>query len=450
MKILLINPPRFNGHPMVREMRCAGLSASSIYPPLELAYLAGLLRLNAMVKILDANALNLSFENVKNEIERFHPDWVVYTTSPASFAADMRIATITKEIDKGIKTILLDSHILPVMSEEIKQKFIGIDYFVSSEPLLNVPGILGLEGIADLENHPLPAYDLLPIRKYFSLTYSRRKPFGTITTSTGCPNRCKFCIVGGSTVKRGYGNRWQFKSAKKILDEVKFLLNLGIRSIYFFDETFTVNPSRVIDVCQGIIDQNLKFEWSCNGRVDTLNEEIIKMMKKAGCWNIMFGIECGSEELLKDAHKGTTLEKALAIVEICKKNKLKVSASFLLGLPEETMATIKKTLAVAKRVNPYRAQFVVLTPYPGTQLYEEMKKEGLLLRDYDFSGYDAYCVANEPVIKTRHMSSAELARAQKYIYRRFYFRPSFLLNTLFSVRSWSHFINLINSVLYLK
>lgn len=450
MKILLINPPRFNGNPMVREMRCAGLSASSIYPPIELAYLAGFLREKTDVKIIDANALDFGFDDIKKEISLAEPDFIVFTSSPASFSADAKIAKIAKQISPKIKTVLQDSHIAPVLGDKIREKFPEIDFFVTTEPLVNVPKILGFEGIALIENHPLPAYDLLPLDKYFSLTYARRKPFATLITSVGCPNRCDFCIVGGATVNRGYGHKWQFKSAGKILSEIKYLLKLGIKDIYFFDETFTVSRQRVFELCHSIISQNLKFNWSCNGRVDTLDEEVIGAMKEAGCWNIMFGIESGSEAMLESAHKGTTLARALEIVSFCKKIGILVSASFVIGLPDETWQTVEETLKIAKKVNPYRAQFVVATPYPGTKLYDDMKKDGLLLSDYDFSGYDAYCVANEPVIKTKYMSAQELLEAQKYVQKKFYFRPSYLLQTLFSVKSLSQLIGLVNSAKYLK
>ena len=450
MKILLINPPRFNGHPMVREMRCAGLSTVSIYPPIELAYLAGVLRKNSEVKILDANALNYNFGDIKREIVNFKPAAIVFTTSPASFNFDSEIARITKEVSKEIKTILLDSHIVPVMPDKVKEKFPEIDYLIGTEPLVNIPKLFGFEEANGLESHPLPAYDLLPRDRYFSLTYSRKKPFATLITSTGCPNRCNFCLIGGATVERGYGNIWKFKSAEKILEEIKYLLSLGVKSIYFFDETFTAQKKRVLDLCGMIKKAGLKFEWGCNGRVDTLDEETIKIMKTAGCWNIMFGIECGSEELLEDANKGTTLTKAMTAVLACKKNNISVSASFVIGFPNETWETVEKTLKIAKKVSPYRAQFVVLTPYPGTRLYDEIKSKGLLEQDYSFSGYDAYCINQIPVIRTEKMTSQGLLKAQKYLYRKFYLRPSYLINVLLGIRSFNQLLNILKSVKYLK
>lgn len=450
MKILLINPPRFNGHSVIREMRCAGLTTVSVFPPIELAYLAGTLRKYAEVKILDANALNQGFEDIEKEIRQFGPEAVIFTTSPTSFRVDAQVAKIAKKINGKIKTILLDSHIVPVMPEKIKQSFCEIDYLIGTEPLLNIPNLLGFEGAPDLENHPLPAYDLLPIKKYSSLSFSKKKPFATLITSVGCPNRCNFCVVGGATVERGYGKKWRFKSPQKILEEIKYLLKLGIKSLYFFDETFTVDRERVRKLSEMLVKEDLKLDWACNGRVDTLDEETIKIMKKAGCWNIMFGIECGSEGLLEEANKGTTLNRAMEIIGYCKKNGIMVTASFMIGFLEESMKTVKQTLAVAKKINPHRAQFVVVTPFPGTKLYEEVKEKGWLKTEYSFSGYDAYCLDETPVMRTQNLTPQALLQAQKYIYRKFYLRPSFWLSTLLGIRSFSQLANTLKFVKYLK
>jgi len=450
MKILLINPPRYNGHSIVREMRCVGITTVSIFHPVEFAYLAGLLRKYAKVKIIDANALNQDFKDIEAEIKEFRPNTVIFSASLPSFSADIQVAKIAKKIDKNIKTILLESHVVPVMPAKINQTFPEIDHLVGAEPLINIPELLGFEGIKELENHPLPAYDLLPLKKYFSISFTRKKPFASLITSVGCSNRCNFCIIGGATVNRGYGKIWRFKSPKKIIEEIKYLLSLNVKNIYFFDETFTVSKQRVIELCNLMIKEGVEVDWACNGRVDTLDEELIKIMKKAGCWNIMFGIECGSQELLDEANKGTTLAKAIDMVKCCKDNGIQVSASFVIGLPHETMETIERTLEVAKKINVYRTQFDILTPFPGTKFYDEIKEKGLLEKEYSFSSYDAYCIDDLPVIRTEKLTSKELAEAHKYIHRKFYLRPVFMVKMLFSIRSWSQLINLIKSIRYLK
>ncbi|MFZ3060702.1 MAG: radical SAM protein [Candidatus Methanoperedens sp.] len=475
MKVLLVNPPRFKGTPVVREIRCAGLSPISVYPPIKLAYTASMLEANNIeVKILDANAFDYSYEDVKKYIENYNPSVVIFTSSLTTISYDVLVAKLAKEINKDIITVLDDSHIAPVAPEKVLNKFGFVDVLIGGESeftimdlINNIDSLENVKGISYIKNGsfirtenrepedinllPPPAYHLLPIDRYFSLTFARKKPFGTIITSVGCPFNCIFCIVGGSTVWRGYGKRWRAKKADKVLDEIEYLhKHFGIKSLYFFDETFTVDKNRVIEICKGIVERGIDIEWSCNSRVDTVNEEVLQHMKLAGCWNICYGVESGSELLLSNANKSTTAKKAKEIFKISKKLGLSASASFMIGLPGETWQTIEETLDFAKELDPSRAQFVITTPYPGTLLYEEVKKQGLIEQDYCFSGFDAYCVDSAPVSNTSNMSAGELLDAQKYIYKSFYMRPSYLIRILLRAKSLTEIYNLIKARRYVS
>lgn len=463
-----MNPPRFKGNPIVREVRCAGITPVSVYPPIRLAYTAALLEKNNFnVKILDANAFDDHYEDVKEKIKEYDPDLVLFTTSVTTISFDAKVADITKEINKNIIVVLDDPHIAPVMPEKVLTTFKNIDIlilgeseFVTLDLVKNIKDLKKIDGIVyrygdeiiknnpakpgDINELPNPAYHLLPIKKYYSLTFARKKPFATIITSVGCPYKCDFCIIGGSTIWRGYGGKWRAKTAEKILDEVEYLYEkFKIKDFYFFDETFTVDKKRVIDVCNGLVNRGLKIRWACNSRVDTVDQEMLELMKKTGCWNICYGVESGSETLLNNIHKEITLERAKHIFNVSKKLGLNPSASFMLGLPGENWKTIKETLQFAIKLDPVRAQFVITTPYPGTKLYDYVKKEGLLKKDYSFSGYDAYCVDAVPVMSTKEMTAEELLKAQKYVYKKFYLRPLYALKTLFSANSITEFINLL-------
>ena len=154
MRILLINPPRFNGHSIVREMRCVGITSVSIFPPIEFAYLAGHLRKYAEVKIIDANALNQGFEYIGKEINEFRPQAVIFSASLPSFSADAQVAKIAKKIDKNIKTILLESHVVPVMPGKIKQTFPEIDHLVilrAQVGMVGVDEVVEIGSMFDLE-----------------------------------------------------------------------------------------------------------------------------------------------------------------------------------------------------------------------------------------------------------------------------------------------------------
>jgi len=474
---MLINPPRFNGVPVVREIRCAGTSPVSVYPPIDLAYIASYLRNEVEIKLLDANGLNLGWSDVEKEVRSFQPDIVLYKTSPTTIAYDAKTADIAKSVDKNILTILDDAHIVPYLPEKTLEKFKNTDILVRGESektvkmlisaikgkksLKNVTGISFRENdkvvntlptppFENLDELPFPAYDLLPIKQYNSITFARKSPFMILVSSRGCPFSCDFCIVGGSTIWRGSGKGWYSRSAKNILDEMELLVNkYGIKEIYIFDETFTVDKKRVLDVCNGINDRKIKVSWSCNSRVNTLDDEMLKCMKSSGCWNILFGVESGSQELLDNIHKGIKIDEIKNAFKLTKVNGISASASFMIGLPGETWETVEKTLQLALEIEPDFCQFVITTPYPGTRLYDYVKEKKYLIKDYDFRGYDAYGIAEDAVLRTDKMTSEDLMKAHGYVHKKFYLRPHYILKRLFTIRSWMQVKMMLRGFFYI-
>jgi len=476
MKLMLINPPRFHGIPVVREIRCAGTSPVSIYPPIDLAYIASYLRDKVDIKLLDANALDLKWIDIEKIIEEFSPDIVLFKSSPSTMSFDAQTATVAKRVNKKIITILDDAHIAPILPERTLETFMDIDILIRGESektlekLLNVlenngdlEWVTGIsyrkdkeiistpptEPFKNLDDLPFPAYDLLSIKKYNSITFAKKFPFMTLISSRGCPYKCDFCIVGGSTVWRGSGKGWYSRSSENILDEIELLVNkYGIKEIYIFDETFTVNKKRVIEVCNGIIERKIKVSWSCNSRVDTLDEEMLKVMKKSGCWNILFGVESGNQKLLDIVNKGIKIDDIRKTFELTKKSGIHASGSFMIGLPGETWETVENTLQFALELEPEFCQFVLTTPYPGTKLYDFFKENGYLIRDYNFGGYDAYGLAEEAVIRTDEMSNVDLMKALRYVHKKFYMRPKYILKRLTRIRSWKEIKEMARAFFY--
>lgn len=476
MKMMLINPPRFNGIPVVREIRCAGTSPISIYPPIDLAYIAAYLRNDVVIDFLDANALNLGWDDVEKRIRDFYPDIVLFKTSPTTMDYDMQTAFIAKIVNWNIITVLDDAHIAPYFPEKTLETYTGVDILIRGESEKTVKLLINaikenksldsVTGITfrkngkiistpptppfkNLDDLPFPAYDLLPMKKYNSVTFARKSPFMTLISSRGCPFKCDFCIVGGSTIWRGSGQGWYPRNADSILTEMELLVNkYGVKEIYIFDETFTVNKDRVMEVCRGINKRGIKVSWSCNSRVDTLDEDMLKAMKDSGCWNILFGVESGSQELLDKSNKGITINQIKSMFKITKDSGLCASASFMIGLPGETRETVKKTLQLALDLDPDFCQFVLAIPYPGTKLYDYVKEKGHLVKDYDFKGYDAYGLAEEAVLRTDAMTNLELMDAQKYIHKKFYLRQKYILKKIKSIRSWMEVKMMIKSFFY--
>jgi radical SAM superfamily enzyme YgiQ (UPF0313 family) len=464
MKLMLINPPRFNGVPVVREIRCAGTSPVSVYPPIDIAYIASYLRNEVEIKLLDANGLDLDWIDIEKEIRAFAPEIVLFKTSPTTMTYDSQTADIAKSVDKKIITVLDDVHIASCFPEKTLEKFKNIDILVRGESektvKLLVKAISGNENLKrvtgisfrkkdkiintpptppfkNLDELPFPAYDLLPIKKYNSITFARKSPFMTLVSSRGCPFRCDFCLIGGSTVWKGSGRNWRARSAKNTLDEMELLVNkYGIKDIYIFDDTFTVDKKRVLEVCEGIKKRGIKVSWSCNSRVNTLDDEMLKAMKSSGCWNILFGVESGSQKLLDNVHKGIKIDNIRRIFKLTKENGISASAAFMIGLPGETWETVEKTLQLALEIEPDMAQFTITTPYPGTRLYDYVKENGYLIKDYDFGGYDAYGISEDSALRTGKMTNLELMKAQKYIHRKFFLRPNYIIKRLLTFRSW--------------
>jgi len=190
------------------------------------------------------------------------------------------------------------------------------------------------------------------------------KKFATIITSRGCPFSCIFC-----SSSQLFGKIWRARSPENVIKEIKLLKNkYGVREIEFLDDTFTLNKKRAERICELLIQQNISISWSCSSRVDTINQSLIEKLKKAGCHTIYVGVESGSQEILNIIGKGVTLTQIEKAVNLIKKVNLNSFGSFILGIPGETVKTIKKTINFAKRLSPSFVQFSICTPYPGTKL----------------------------------------------------------------------------------
>lgn len=467
MKVLLVNPPRLKGTPVVREVRCAGMSPVSVYPPLRLLYVAGFLRKKKIdVSLIDANGEDLGYEQLKRMIKKEMPEVLIFTSSPTTMTYDCQTAKIAKEVDKKILTVLDDSHIAPCFPEKVLRRFPFIDVLIrgNSEEAAygiakNIKDLRKVNGISFRKNNEivskgrgkvfninyeyLPLYELVNLDNYYSWTFGKEKRLVTLLTSVSCPFKCSFCIIGGATVWRGYGKRWLAKSKDRVLKEIEYLYSdFGVKNFYFFDETFTIDKKRGREICQGIIERKIGINWSCNSRVDTVDKEILKWMSKSGCWNICFGLESGSQKVLDSVNKKTDLDQANKIFETCRKLGIKSSASFMIGLPEDSKETLRQTLEFAKRLNPDRVQFVITTAYPGTKLYDLVKKEKLLEKDYDFSGFDAYGINNEAVLKSKYLSAKEISGYAKKMYLGFYLRPGQIIKLVKGIKDKNDLISL--------
>jgi len=448
MNILLVNPPRVDGISVIREERCEVTERFSILPPYSLLQIGALLRKDGhKVSLIDANGENIDYEKVKERILDIKPDIVVFRFTPTTFEHDMKTADVTKEIDSNIITAGI-CFTLRTLDNKVMQDAKNMDVYVRSEyevvvpqlvehidkkaPLSEVVGITyrdkgeikrnpDAKPLEDYNELPIPAYDLLDSFKHYFINTPVGQPFTIMYTSKGCPFKCIYCTVAGTKLK--------MRNAESVLNEIKYLKkSYNIKTISFFDETFTVDRERVVDICNGLIDNNIKITWYCNTRAHLVDDELLKLMHTAGCRGISFGIESGSQKILDNAHKGIRVEQAMEAIKLAKKNGIKVYTAFMLGLPGETWDTVKETIKFIKKSRPTSAQFNVTVPYPGTELYNIYRKEGKI---GDIDWRDLY--QHDSLIGTDEMSPEDLNKARKMAYKALYFNPLWLIGNIFHV-----------------
>lgn len=444
MNVLIVNPPRSNGLCVIREDRCEITERESIFPPYSLAQLAAVIRENGHnVDLIDANCLDLSHEEVKNLIlDKEKLDAVIFRFTPTTFEDDLKISVISKEANSDILSIGM-CWTLHYFAEDILEKCDYLDVYVVGEPLISVPGIISalesnndlnqVSGVVfrkekkivrsevtyndfDYDSIPMPAYDLLPPLDSYYIRGNKGSPYTTIHTSKGCPFGCIYCTMSGT--------KWNSRSAKTVFEEIKYLYdNYSVKTISFFDETFTFDRDRVIEICNKLIDEEIHITWYCNTRSNKVDIELLKLMRRSGCKGISLGIESGSQKILDMAKKGTTVEQNTEAISAAKKAGIKTYCSFMFGLPGENWDTVKETMDFVKRTLPNGAQFNVVVPYPGTKLMDMAIKNRWISEDIDWTNLYQHL----STMKTEDLTTKDLENARKVAYKSLYFDPKWIL-----------------------
>jgi len=434
MKVCLISPPYNSAAESV-----VGITS----PPLGLAYIASMLRQNHEVKIIDSIILNYTLRDIEKELQTFNPDVVGIASVTPSIYEAYKVAKIAKKVREDCIVVFGGPH-ATFMSRQTLEECKYIDIIVKGEgeetikeliesiekgaPLNKVRGITFREKneiidseprpfIKNIDDIPFPSRDLLPMHlyKFNGVKYT------TMLTSRGCPFKCSFC-----SSSRLFGGYWRGRSPENVLEEMKIIYEeYNIKNIEFIDDTFTLDQERAEKICDGIIKQGWDISWGASSRVDTLSKKLVEKMKKAGCWILFLGIESGSQKILDAIGKRITIEQAKEAVKIIKDAGIQVLGSFIIGFIQDTKETIKETIKFAKSLNLDYAEFSILTPYPGTPIYEYVEKNNLLLTK-DWSKY----TATEPIIKIDGIPEKQLKRFFKKAYIDFYLRPRIALKWL--------------------
>ncbi|RJR44083.1 MAG: radical SAM protein [Deltaproteobacteria bacterium] len=380
---------------------------------------------------------------------------VVMLSSTQSFREDVGTIKRIKSLNPKVRAVLFGSHptFMPAycLAEEC------VDFLVQGEPEATLkelirtiinrgdPGEVRGAGYRDgngkirvnpkrpfmkMDDLPIPDRSLLPARADYFNPVVKRLPYTTMQTSRGCPGRCIFC-----TAPTFYGNRYRFRSPENVLAELKEVKRLGFREVFFRDETFTANRERNLVICEAMIRENLDLSWIANGRVDLVDKESLELMKRAGCHMLKFGVESGSDAILKAYRKGTSTDQARAAFRRARDAGLETHAHFVMGGPGESRDSLERTVDFAKELKPTTVSFGILTPYPGTELFARVAQKHPEIRDGSDSNMDNLHVQGFYSESICGLKGEDLSRAVVRAYRRFYFRPAYLLERLRKIRT---------------
>ena len=471
MKILLINPPAEqtlvgNNPAFLDEERGCN-------PPLGLLYLAATLeeRTDHQVSVVDAQVEALGYDALAEHVRGEAPALVGVSAMTFTLLDALRTVATVRQAAPDAKVVLGGPHVhlypretaaLPgvdfAMAGECEYSFVelcqrldqpdrwhevpGLAFHRDGEIVLNPTAAL----IDDLDALPFPARDLVPFKRYTSIL-ARRQPVTTMFTSRGCPYACTFCD------RPHLGKRFRARSAASVVDEMQACLDMGIPEILIYDDTFTVRRQRVLDICAEIQRRGLDLGWDIRARVDTVDEEVLRALKAAGCERIHYGVEAGSDHFMQVIRKGITVEQARTAFRLTRQAGIATLAYFMIGIPGETEADCRDTFRLARRLDPDFVHVTILCPFPGTAIYRQALDEGVFETDHWLEFARSPRPGFQPLYWTRELSRQQLESLLTRAYKSFYTRPRYILKQLTKIRSWHEFRDKIKAglrVLFLR
>ncbi|MDD3579715.1 MAG: radical SAM protein [Desulfobacca sp.] len=443
MHILLLNPPAQRSE-----------SASLLVPPLGLAYIAAVLQqAGYQVKIKDAYAERMSWEALASYLKAEQPDILGLSSVTHTIEATAKAMSLARP---HVNAIIVGGPHISAWGNQIFQQYPEIDLGVVGEgeetivelvaalaagrSPAGIPGVIGKDFVGpprplirDLNGLPFPARGLLPLDSYH-YALSKKRRFTTLFTSRGCPYHCIFCD------KSIFGSRWRARSASNILAEIDELVQrFHITSLIIYDDLFTLNNDRVKAVCEGILQRGYQLDWKCESRVNLVDLETLKLMKRAGCSLVAYGVESGNQHGLDYLNKKITVEQIRRAFALTHQVGLETMAYFILGLPVESYADELRTIEFAKEIDPTYVQFSTLSPYYGTRLYEEAQERKWYTEVETFGPMDKG--HKRPLILAPQWNMDDLQRILRRAHRSFYFRPSYILKRLVAIKSFSQLTN---------
>jgi anaerobic magnesium-protoporphyrin IX monomethyl ester cyclase len=454
MKVFLTNVPDAHVGKTTSDW---DLEASDIgiFPPIGLMYLAAALQRQGRheVKLVDVMMDGLDAPAVARLVAEYQPDVVGMTVYTPMLYDTLLLSRLVRQACPQAKVVWGGPNNLlfpreTMVHPEVDYLVLGeaeeifprmLDALEDGSSLRPIPGLVlreqgeviitGEPGyIEDLNSLPFPAFQLLNYRNYFSAVGSG-KAVGTICSSRGCPYHCTFCAKIFSS--------YRARSVENILDEMEQYIALGVQEFFFFDDLFNVTAKRIKEISERIIERGWKITWSFRGRVDGIDAQAMKLAKQAGCRQVFFGVEAGSDAGLKAIRKNITMDQACRAVRLAAQAGIVTSTNWIIGFPHhQTRQDVLDLIKTAVRTGSDYAQFNICIAYHGTEIFDEWVKKGLIHADLWRDFVNAPQPNFQEPIWEEHLSRQTLSYLLKKCYQRFYFRPMPMLRKLLRARSF--------------
>jgi anaerobic magnesium-protoporphyrin IX monomethyl ester cyclase len=451
-KILLVYPPTGR---IVREDRCQQpiehLPLAPLLPPTDLMYMAGVAELAGCIcKIGDYGIDHASIAEFASDLRKFCPDWLVINVATPTLREDLEVCRAAKNINPRIVTVAKGAHFLTCAKETL-ELFPALDLIIRGEPeqtlqelvadksRAQIPGLVWRDEASgriiinadrpfnpQLDSLPYPARHLIDNQRY------RRPDNGevqaVINVSRGCPYDCFFCLATQVS-----GEKVRVRSSANIVGELRECVDkYHIRYFLFWSDLFNLDRGWACALCRAIIDSGLKITWAANTRADTMDEELARLMRRAGCRLVSMGVESGSQMVLNQMGKRINLEEVRKACDVLKQAGIQQYCYFVIGLPWDTEETVEQTIRFAIELDSDYAIFSSAVPFPGSRFYDYALKSGLLHPEAGNGFKEAYYY---PVAKGHYLSQERIFELRKLAIRRFYLRPRYICKSALRIRS---------------
>ncbi len=441
-RVLLLNPPGTQYY--VRDKYCTSISVGKYYwPQIDLLVLSGRLKADYEIAILDAVIDRRSPPSLLEELARQNYHAIVFLTSLASYREDFTFIKAVKERCPATQTIGIGGLLL-MQGEEILRRHPYLDAVLldfTSERILDY--LAGERGVADMItrmdgevvrgeinravtfSYPLPLHEQIGQRRYLMPVVPAPK-FSVTIASTGCPYHCDFCVNNSIP--------FRLRDEENLLAELRQLQQSGFTHVIFHDPTFTVDRAYILRLCQAMIEQDIKLKWACQTRINSTDDELLALMKRAGCLSIEYGAESGDDGVLAAMNKGITVSQIRETLTATHRHGIGTVCFFLIGMPGETEETIRRTIDLAIECDCDFASFSLPNPHPGTKLEEKLDRNE---REVAGNGLGGQLPALR--WKTSSLDPETIYRWRTIAYRRFYLRPAYIWKRIRKTQSLYEF-----------